>query len=111
VLSESLDRLAKYYFPLVKAAPPDKLRGQVVSDPPTDDDIQRWLETELMSTFPEASKLVTEMTLEVQFRDVTYETLIKDGFGAALRAAYPYVDWDRPFNEFDAAKARDSEDR
>jgi hypothetical protein len=48
------------------------------------------------------------MTLDVQFRDVTYETLQEDGFAEHLREAYPQVDWDKPFTEFDAAGARDS---
>jgi len=48
------------------------------------------------------------MKLDVQFRDVTYETLNEEGFGEKLRDAYPQVEWDKPFNEFDAAKARGS---
>jgi hypothetical protein len=48
------------------------------------------------------------MKLDVQFRDVTYETLVEEGFGEKLRDAFPRVEWDKPFSEFDAAKARDS---
>ena len=48
------------------------------------------------------------MTLDVQFRDVTYETLTEKGFAERLMAAYPHVHWDKPFSEFEAAKERDS---
>jgi len=47
------------------------------------------------------------MRLDVQFRDVTYETLCEDGFFGALKKAYPLVPWEKPFNEFNAAKERD----
>ena len=47
--------------------------------------------------------------MEVTFRDVTYETLNEDGFSEALSKAYPHVNWDRPFDEFNAAKQRDRE--
>ena len=48
------------------------------------------------------------MTLDVQFRDVTYETLTEGGFAEKLKKAYPQVNWDKPFAEFAAARARDS---
>ena len=62
------------------------------------------------NVFPKAEHLITEMTLDVQFRDVTYETLNEEGFCKKLKQAYPHVDWEKPFNEFDAAKARDSQE-
>jgi hypothetical protein len=46
------------------------------------------------------------MELQVQFRDVTYETLNEDGFVESLRKAYPYVDWDKPYEQFQAARER-----
>ena len=49
------------------------------------------------------------MELKVQFRDVTYETLKEDGFAEALKKAYPLVDWDKPYGEFNAAKERGDE--
>ncbi len=68
------------------------------------------LSAELDRTVPQPNQLMSEMKLEVQFRDVTYETLNEKGFEDKLREAYKHVDWDKPFGEFDAAKARDSQE-
>jgi hypothetical protein len=51
------------------------------------------------------------MGLSVHFRDVTYETLNNKDFREALRRAFPYVNWDKPFDEFDAAKSKEEEEK
>lgn len=110
-LKETLDQSRKnvieYYLPHVKASPPDALIGQLISPTPQDDDYRAWLGHELGHVFPDPEDLITDMRIEVTYRDVTYETLTEDGFGDALRKAYPHVDWDKPFDEFNAAKERD----
>lgn len=108
VLSDSRKRLAEHFFGLVKANPPDELLSQITNDPPTDDQINTWLDRELDKTFPQPSDLMSDMSLDVQFRDVTYETLNQAGFGEKLKQAFPLIDWDKPFEEFDAARERES---
>jgi hypothetical protein len=107
-LEQSRKQLVEYYLPLVRETPPDVLLGQITVPKPSDEQIRSWLNDELTRVFPEPKDLVTEMKLDVQFRDVTYETLVEEGFGEKLRDAFPRVEWDKPFSEFDAAKARDS---
>ena len=107
-LEKSREQLVEYFLPLVRQSPPDVFLGQITTRKPSDDQIRSWLGFELEKVFPEPQDLVTEMKLDIQFRDVTYETLNEEGFGAKLRDAYPQVNWDKPFDEFDAAKARDS---
>lgn len=63
-----------------------------------------------MFAFPKPEELIQDMKLEVQLRDVTYETLNQKGFEAALDEAYPHVDWKRPFDEFNTARERDKRD-
>ena len=104
-LDASRQQLLDYFLPLVVKNPPDELLGQVSTPSISEEQAQNWLEFELKSVFPTPANLVSDMTLDVQFRDVTYETLNEDGFGEKLREAYPHVDWEKPFNEFDAAKA------
>jgi len=106
-LEKSRDQLVEYFLPLVRQSPPDVFLGQITTPKPSDDQIRSWLGFELEKVFPEPQDLVTEMKLDIQFRDVTYETLNEEGFGETLRKAYPQVNWDKPFDEFDAAKARD----
>lgn len=107
VLGESRQKLIEHFLPLVKASPPDVFMGRLATEKPSDDQFRAILGAELDRKFPGAEELLTDMQLEVQFRDVTYETLNEDGFAESLREAYPHVDWDKPFDEFDAAKARD----
>jgi hypothetical protein len=83
--------------------------GEGITTPePTVGQIRAWLHAELSDVFPAPEDLITEMTLDVQFRDVTYETLKEDGFSEKLREAYPQVDWEKPFAEFDAARQREA---
>ena len=106
VLADSRKRLIEHFFSLVKKTPPDELLSQITNDPPTEDQIKAWLDTELGRTFPSPGDLMSDMSLDVQFRDVTYETLNQSGFSKKLREAFPLVDWDKPFDEFDAARER-----
>lgn len=85
------------------------LVSQIVNPLPTDDQIRHWLDAEPNKTIPSTSDLMSDMSLDVQFRDVTYETLNQEGFGEKLRQAYPMVDWDKSFDKFDAARARQPE--
>jgi hypothetical protein len=107
-LQDSQERLIDYFLPLVQRVPPDELLGQITTPAPAPDQIRAWLHAELSQVFPAPSDLIREMTLDVQFRDVTYETLKEDEFSRQLKEAYPQVDWDKPFAEFDAARQRDA---
>lgn len=106
-LERSKNQVVEYYLPLFEKEPPDVLIGQLLYSTPTREDIQCWLRRELDREFPGTEELISEMRLDVQFRDVTYETLCEDGFFDALREAYPLVPWDKPFEEFTAAQERE----
>ena len=97
--------LVEHFLPLAVERPPDALLGQL-SGPPTEDQVRAWLDVELDAVFPQAADLAGGMELEVQFRDVTYETLNEEGFREARKKAYPHVDWDRPYEQFQAARER-----
>lgn len=105
-LNASRQQVVEYYLPAVKAHPPDCLLGQLLAPTPTEDQMRAWLDGELERVFPRPDQLLSTMVLDVQFRDVTYETLNEEGFAAALEKAYPHVNWDKPFDEFHAAKER-----
>ena len=105
-ITKSLDQVVAYYLPIITENPPDRLIGQITPPKPTEDLARAWLKSELKGVFPEAEDLVSGMALNVQFRDVTYETLQQEDFGNALRQAYPHVSWDKPFNEFNAEQEK-----
>ena len=106
-LKKSLGQVTDYYQPIVVENPPALLRGQIMTAKPTEEQAKAWLESELSRVFPESDTLLSNMHLDVHFRDVTFETLNEPGFGDALRKAFPFVDWDKPFNEFNAAKEKE----
>lgn len=61
---------------------------------------------ELDTVFPRASVIAKKMELEESYKDFTYETLCQPGFQEAVTEAFPFIDWDKPFDEFIAARER-----
>jgi len=106
-LADSRNQVIEYYLPTVKNNPPDELRAQLMTARLSDEHVRSWLDDELDREFPSADQIMTDMEFDVQFRDVTYETLNQDGFAKAIREAFPLVNWDKPFHEFKAAKEGD----
>jgi hypothetical protein len=108
-IDKSIGQVAEALVDRVLAQPPADLVGGTLQEKPTREDALRWLQAVLERCFPKAEKVVSKMVLHVHFKDVTYETLNEKGFAAALRKAFPAVDWDKPFSEFDAARAKEGQ--
>ncbi len=104
LLEDSQKELIEHFLPMVKKNPPDALLGQLSLKCPNDAIIKNWLDDELKNVFPSVYELISDMRLDVQLRDVTYETVSQPEFAYAIREAYPLVDWKKPFDEFHAAK-------
>lgn len=102
-LTASRDEIVTYYVPALLANPPDKFLGQLLSSNPTDEDARRWLRQQLEGVIPKADDLIKKMELKQTYKDVTFETLNKPDFLQSLRAAFPAVDWDKAYKEFQAA--------
>ncbi len=100
-LDESKKQVVDYYLPLARSNPPDALVGSLLSV--ADDDIKQWIEEKLSSVFPDAKGLIHKMTLEDRYKDVTFETLNRPDFLESVKAAFPRIDWDKPFHDFKAA--------
>jgi hypothetical protein len=102
-LTASRDEIVTHYVPALLANPPDKFLGQLRSSNPTDEDARRWLRQQLESVIPTADDLIKRMELKQTYKDVTFETLNKPDFLQSLREAFPAVDWDKAYKEFQAA--------
>jgi hypothetical protein len=102
-LDESKKQVVEHYYPLAEASPPDAMIGQSLFGKPTNEDIRAWLDGELDKVFPKAEELSSNMVLDVQFKDVTFETLNHPDFFEAVTKAYPRVDWVKAYDEFKAA--------
>lgn len=105
-LAKSRKEVVEYYFPIVKENPPNALIGQMLTRNVTEEQIRWWIDHELSKVFPTPEQLISAMNLEVHYSDVTYETLNHEGFADALQKAYPHINWDKPFDEFNAAKGK-----
>lgn len=100
----SVAQIAKLCLPHVMAHPPDDLFAQVVGSKPKKKEALQWLLWKLERCFPTPDEVVSEMKLECQFKDVTFETLQDEEFEKAIREAFPFVPWDKPFKAFNAAR-------
>ena len=102
-LNSSRDEIIKYYVPRVIANPPNSFAGQLLTETPTEDDARRWLGLQLDRVFPKAEQLIQKMELEQTYKDVTYETLNKPDFLSFIKVAFPAIDWERAYEEYQAA--------
>lgn len=100
-LNESRKQIVDYYLPLAMAAPTDEMHGQLAQI--NDDTVRGWLDRQIESSFPTAESLIQKMTLDVCYKDVTFETLNQDEFKKILFEAFPDVNWDKAYSEFRAA--------
>ena len=72
-LDESRKQIVDYYVPKVIDDPPDAMRGQFPEI--GEKEARVWLNNELERTFPKAQNLLHKMQLDVNYKDVTFETL------------------------------------
>ena len=77
--------IVNYYLPLVLENPPDELFG--IFGVPTEQDINNWLESEIENTFPTADSLINKIQLEVNYKDVTFDTLNGEDFLKSIKEA------------------------
>jgi hypothetical protein len=100
-LDESRKQIVDYFVPRVVASPPDAMRGQFLKF--SEEEARTWLDGELDWVFPKAEALIEKMQLDVRYKDVTFETLNREDFLDAIKAAFPRIDWDKAYKEFRAA--------
>jgi len=105
-INVSINQIVEALWKGIATNPPVRLTVQIIGAKPTKDQTKQYLDHELRRCFPEADKIISRMKVECQFMDVTYETLNEQGFEKALKDAYPLIDWDKPFEEFRAAKSK-----
>ena len=95
-----------YFVPRVIEDPPDAMRGRFLKF--EEAEARRWLDGELDRVFPESGTLVQKMQLDVRYKDVTFETLNREDFLEAVKAAFPNTtDWEKTYEDFRAAGETD----
>lgn len=102
-LDDSKKQVVGYYLPLIKANPPDALLGCLLNPHADEASVRAWIEDVIGEVFPSAKDLVQKMAIEDRYKDVTFETLNRPEFLEQVKAAFPRIDWDKPFHDFKAA--------
>lgn len=103
-INKAKDRLLKMLIPAVTENPPDDLRSQVMGGKPNEEQVKAYLESELNAIFPTAEELIKAMSLSCIFKAVTYETISSEDFQENIKKAYPLINWNEMFEEYDAAR-------
>jgi hypothetical protein len=102
-IDETMTSVVDFYLPVALKNPPDAIIGQSLSREPDEETVRKWLTAILDRVFPRSEDLINKMTLDVTFKDVTFETLNRDDFLESVKKAFPHTDWDKAYNEFRAA--------
>lgn len=100
-LDDSQKQVVAHYVRQTGGNAPDALVGAMTNVSP--ERVAAWIEAELTKVFPTAEDIVGRMTLSDRYKDVTFETLNHQDFLGSVKAAYPDIDWDKPFKDFKAA--------
>jgi len=95
----------KYYISIVmdlvkQKKAPMTLIGASFNDPPSEDDVEKWLTSKLKDMFPNAEELIKKMEIEEYYKDVTFEALSQNDFQKKIEKAYPDWPWNMIYNEF-----------
>ena len=93
-IDQSRAAIVAHYTPIANDHMPDEAIGLFGSD------AGQWIDSELEKTFPSAADLIESIALDVDYKDVTYETLQDPKFIAALKEKIPGADWDRAHEEY-----------
>jgi hypothetical protein len=104
-LDESRNQIVEYYVPHVLKSPPDDMHCQFQTC--SEVDAKVWLDRKLDKVFPKAEALIEKMHLDVRYKDVTFETLNQRDFLETVKEAYPQINWDKAYSEFQAAGEKD----
>jgi ribosomal protein L19 len=102
-IQKAQTNLAKMLSPAIKAKPPTELKNQITNHPPTDEQVEKYLELKLTAIFPNAESIIKAMSVNCVFKAVTYETISHEDFQKQIQEAYPLINWGELFEEYSAA--------
>lgn len=102
-IEDALRQIVDYYAPFVMKNPPDYILGRLIPGLSEEELIKKWIRQELDRICPKAESLIQKMQLDVRYKDVTFETLNQEDFLKSIKSAFPDVDWDKAYHEFQAA--------
>ncbi len=102
-IKKARDRLTKMLVPAVTENPPDDLSCQIQGEKATKEQVEKYLKIRLDGVFPSSKDITRKMSLDCIIKAVTYETISNEDFQNNIKNAYPLINWDEMFEEYDAA--------
>jgi len=99
-IENSLNTLVAAIAPLIHQKPPQALTAAVVGGVKLEM-AEKFVREKLEKVIPTVDDLIKNLEITVIFKSVTYEMLIDAVFQEGIRSAYPYIDWDKPLEEFE----------
>jgi len=90
--STAKDSLLDTFLPAVLKNPPETLLRETYERHPSETTARAYVRALLEDAFPDPADFVQEMRLDVQFKDVTYETLKDPGFRSQFQKAWRSID-------------------
>lgn len=100
-IEKSRKQLVESFLPAISKKPPEELSFSIIGKP-TKEHVRRWIEVQLDKSFPSIDSLLGEMEVRCVIKSVTYQMLSDPKFQKLVREAYPDIDWNKPFEEFEA---------
>lgn len=96
--------LIKILSPGIMRNPPDDLIGCINTKKPNSQQAKEYIGDVLKNVIPDINIFIGDMSLQCDFKDVTYEMLKDENFFEILKREYKYIKWPKPFEEYKAAK-------
>lgn len=106
-IEASLNDLAAELAPSLKRNPPKEL--SVRSTKVTEQSCKEYILDSLFKSTPSAKSILENTKLHTTFKDVTIETLKDTDFQNSVKDKFPAIQWEKPFNDYHAAPASDSQ--
>ena len=91
-------------MPAILDKPPKELLVQIPKDRPSEKQAKKFISMAIEKEFPNPEELIKEMSLDCIFKAITYETISNMDFQGAIVKAFPFVEWPKPFEEYQAIK-------
>jgi len=102
-IKKAVEQVSNHYLNIAKTNLPDEIKGIFPEEKIPDEKILDWIKSEINKKCPNIEHIIKAMSLEVQYKDITYETLNKAYFIEKIKDAFPLIDWGALYNEFTAA--------
>jgi hypothetical protein len=103
-IEKSQKELVSLLLPNLVENPPKDLVSGISTEVPDKETLINYINDEIKKGIPDVKKLIKDMKLNCDFKDVTYEMLEDDKFQGNLKIQYPYVNWPKPYEKYEAAK-------